>query len=189
MSGMVVWFTGLPASGKSTMARAIHRQLEQLGIAGCILDGDAVRRALSPTPGYDPEAREDFYQTLSQLAALLADQELVVLVPATAHHRRYRGHARQLSEGGSGRHGFLEVYVEASPADCEVRDIKGLYAAARDREIPLPGVTVPYDIPDNPDVIARGGCDRDAIAEVVRRIEGHVVPGVPGQQRIPGSIR
>ncbi|HEY6106413.1 MAG TPA: adenylyl-sulfate kinase, partial [Anaeromyxobacteraceae bacterium] len=82
--GAVVWLTGLPASGKSTLAARLRERLEALGRMAVVLDGDAVREALVPRPGYSAEEREAFYQTLASLAGLLARQGLSVLVAATA---------------------------------------------------------------------------------------------------------
>ncbi|HEY3497194.1 MAG TPA: adenylyl-sulfate kinase [Polyangiaceae bacterium] len=88
--GVVVWITGLPSSGKSTFAEKTRDALAGSAIPACLLDGDAVRASLVPTPGYSPEERASFYETLARLAALIARQGFVVLVPATAHRRTFR---------------------------------------------------------------------------------------------------
>ena len=90
--GVVVWLTGLPSSGKSTLARRVAATLRAAGRAVALLDGDEVRACLVPSPGYDDAGRGAFYATLARLAALLAHQGLVVLVPATAHRAEYRRH-------------------------------------------------------------------------------------------------
>src|SRR5205085_552587 len=82
--GAVVWITGLPASGKSTLATAIAAQLRAAGTPPIVLDGDEVRAAIVPRHGYDPDGRDAFYRTLGKLAALIARQGAIVLVPATA---------------------------------------------------------------------------------------------------------
>ena len=142
MSGVVVWLSGLPSSGKSTLARAVR---ERLGPASCILDGDDLRAALVPAPGYDAGARASFYATLANVAALLARQGLVVLVPATAHRRAFRDRARELAPA------FVDVYVATAASECAARDPKGC-GSVRPRERPSssPGLPSPSSRPSTP---------------------------------------
>ena len=163
MKGVVVWFTGLPRSGKSMLADAVRARLVAKGERPVVLDGDAVRAALVPRPGYDPEARDDFYTTLAHLAALVAHQGHVVLVPATAHKRAYRDAARELAPA------FIEVHVAASLAECKAHDHAGLYSSTA--RSALPGVGVGYEAPSAPEVVASGGEDPRALDSVVARIE------------------
>ena len=157
--GAVVCLTGLPRSGKSTLARAAHARLAARAVAAVTLDGDEVRAALSPTPGYDPEARDCFYATLARLAVLIARQGHVVLVAATAHRRRYRDLARELSPA------FVEVHVATPLSACRERDPAGLCRApTRDA---LPGVGVSYETPPAPEVTACGGEDDAAVDRIV----------------------
>jgi len=144
--GRVVWFTGLPSSGKSTLAR---RTAAALAPQACVvLDGDEVRECLSPPPGYDDTSRDQFYETLAKLAATLASQGQVVLVAATAHRRAYRDRARALSPG------LLEVFVDTPLSECARRDAKGLYASPPSQ---LPGVGASYEAPLAPDLVVRPG--------------------------------
>jgi adenylylsulfate kinase len=159
MSGAVVWITGLPASGKSMLAARLLARLRELGRCVAVLDGDDVRAALDPAPGYDPAARDAFYRTLARLAATLARQGHVVLVPATAPRRSQRAAARAAAPR------FLEVHVATSLAECERRDPKGLYRRARRGEAPdLPGLGAAYEPPLAADVVASGGEDEQAVA-------------------------
>ncbi|MES1174533.1 MAG: adenylyl-sulfate kinase [Myxococcales bacterium] len=136
MSGIVVWFTGLPSSGKSRFAERVRQRLAERGLRCCLLDGDRVRDLLQPKPGYSEQEREDFYVTLGNLAAELAGQGFLVLVPATASKRSYRDHARQRAPE------FLEVWLDADTEECRKRDAKGLYARfARGEVQGLPGRT------------------------------------------------
>ncbi len=161
--GAVVWITGLPSSGKSALAERLRRKLVHAKRPTILLDGDAVRAALKPAPGYDDHARRDFYETLANLAALFAAQGLVAIVPATAHLREYRERAKQLAPR------YLEVYVHVSAETCAERDAKGLYAAAREGKVAgLPGADLPYEAPDAPDIIALGGYDDEAIGKILR---------------------
>ena len=165
MSGVVIWLTGLPASGKSTLARALQARLRERGTQTAILDGDEVRAALVPTPGYSPSEREQFYETLARMAAVLARQGLTVIVAATAHRRVFRERARALSPR------YLEVHVATPQEECARRDPKGLYAEARRHDgIPLPGLAEPYEPPLRPDVLATGGLDEQAIQTIVAAV-------------------
>jgi adenylylsulfate kinase len=166
VNGLVVWFTGLPASGKSTFAERVRDAAKRRGWCSCVLDGDEIRAALVPKPGYEPEARDDFYATLANLAALLARQGMLVLVPATAHLRAFRENARTVAPD------FVEVWVNAPQGTAEDRDPKGLYAASRSGHVEhLPGVGVTYEPPLQPDVVASGGEDEHALAVLVELLE------------------
>jgi adenylylsulfate kinase len=164
--GAVVWMTGLPSSGKSTLAAALHAALARAGRPACTLDGDAVRAAIVPSPGYSPEARDGFYATLARLAALLAGQGLVAIVPATAHRAAYRADARALAPR------FVEVYVATPAEECKHRDAKGLYAAEGEGAVhALPGADLAYEPPAAPDVVASGGRDGAAIDRLMELLE------------------
>lgn len=159
--GTVVWLTGLPASGKTTLACELQVRLMRVGAASCVLDGDVMRGLLMPRLGYSDEERKEFYDTLARLAAELARQGLIVLVPATAHLRAYREHARELAPS------FLEVWVTTPLEECRRRDPKGLYATAGQVPGHLPGVDLAYEEPLHPDVHAAGGEDATAIERVL----------------------
>jgi adenylylsulfate kinase len=161
-SGCVVWLTGRPSSGKSTLARRLLEELRARGRPACALDGDDVRRALVPQPAYDDAARDAFYATLANLAALLAGQGLVVTVAATAHRKRYRERARGVAPR------FIEVYVDTAPEEAARRDSKGLYAAARSGQVQdLPGANLAYEPPELADVRVSGGKDPEAVERIL----------------------
>jgi adenylylsulfate kinase len=165
VSGVVVWLTGLPAAGKSTLAEALRERLQARGRPVCVLDSDELRAALRPRLGYDDQARDDFYATLANLAVLFAGQGMVVLVAATANLRRYRDAARARAPR------FMEVYVRVDPEECARRDPKGLYAAVRAGTLSgLPGVDAGYEPPESAEVVARGGQDADALERVLVRV-------------------
>jgi adenylylsulfate kinase len=163
--GLVVWITGLPSSGKSTLGRAALAALRARGREVVLLDGDEVRAALVPTPAYDDDGRAAFYETLTRLAALLSRQGTDVIVAATAHRRAFRDAARRaLAER------YMEVYVATSIEECRRRDDKGLYAASQDGAIAsLPGFGKGYERPSSPDVVARDGSDAQALGAIIER--------------------
>ena len=118
-SSAVVWFTGLPSSGKTTLAAQLQERLRELRVPCCMLDGDELRDALIPRPGYDESSRVDFYATLANLAALLERQGLIVVVAATAHRRDYREHARRAARR------FIEVWVDVPRQQRALRSSRG----------------------------------------------------------------
>lgn len=166
MTAAIVWFTGLPASGKSTLAERTRSHLAARGHPAIVLDGDAVRDVLG-AHAYTAAQRDELYRVVADLAVLLAGQDVTVLVAATAPRRVHRERVRR-SPGP-----VFEVWVRASVADCEARDVKGLYARAHAGEIDsLPGVGVPFEAPDAPAVIAEGGMDPVAVPAIAALVDG-----------------
>lgn len=146
-----VWFTGRPAAGKTTLARALKELAADRGVAIVHLESDSLRPILTPQATYAPEERDRFYEIVAGLAALLTEQGFPVIVDATAPRRAHRERARRLIPR------FLEVFVDTPPELCERRDPKGLYRAARLGEAPhLPGTGEPYEKPDRPDLVVSG---------------------------------
>ncbi|MFO0713213.1 MAG: adenylyl-sulfate kinase [Sandaracinus sp.] len=177
--GPIVWLTGLPSAGKSTLARAVAEQLRGLGRRDVVvLDSDVLRAALRPAPGYDEAARDAFYESLARIAALLAAEGLVVLVPATAHKRAFRARARALAPGR-----FVEVWLDTDLETCRARDAKGLYAQSEhDAASQLPGAALAYEPPEEAELVVRPG-DADAITRIAletgRIREGSSPRGAP----------
>lgn len=165
-AGVVLWFTGLPSSGKTTLACQLRDRLAAAGQASVLLDGDAVRDCLVPRPGYSDAERDAFYATLGRLAAMLAQQGHVVLVPATANKRRYRDEARAQAPT------FVEVFLDVPIEEAMRRDQgKGLYAKVGAGGT-LPGVSAAYEPPESPEVVAQGGGDERALGELMARVRG-----------------
>ncbi len=146
--GFTVWFTGLPCSGKSTLASLLQKELHGRGLAAEILDGDEVRQRLTKGLGYSKEDREENIRRIAYVAKLLNRVGAVAIAAAISPYRQSREEAR----GEIGR--FVEVYVNCPLDVCVRRDCKGLYAKAMRGEVPsFTGVTAPYEEPHNPEVV------------------------------------
>jgi adenylyl-sulfate kinase len=162
--GWVTWFTGLPGSGKTTLARAVRRALQEHEISTILIDSDELRRLMTADTTYAPAERDRLYNRLVELAVWLARSGEHVLIAATGSQRCYREAARtQLGPR------FAQVWVRCLLAVCGARDPKGLYGRAAAGLIHgLPGVDAPYEAPDAPEVIV--DTDRqtlDQAAEIV----------------------
>jgi adenylylsulfate kinase len=146
-----VWITGLPASGKSRITRALVEELDRRGIAVAVLESDALRHVLTPHPTYSEEERDTFYRAMTFIGSLLVAHGVPVIFDATANRRRYREAARTAIER------FMEVYVDCPLEVCIARDPKGLYRKAQSGEASaLPGLQAAYEPPDRPDVKVSG---------------------------------
>jgi adenylylsulfate kinase len=147
-SAGVIWITGRPASGKSTLARALADEFDARSIRASVVDSDEVRAAITPQPRYTPEERELVYRAVAYLAARLAREGIVAIVAATSHAAEYRRWAREICPG------FFLIYARCPLEVCEGRDPKGLYRqACADELTKLPGVGVPYEEPADADWI------------------------------------
>jgi adenylylsulfate kinase len=165
MNGAIVWFTGLPSSGKSRLAQRVRAHLARESWPCCLLDGDRVRALIHPRPGYSSAERDDFYLTLGELALELAEQGLIVLVPATAHRRQYRDRVRARARR------FIEVWMTASLDECRARDAKQLYARfGRGQVQGLPGEDESYEAPELAEVTASGGDDDAALSQIIQSL-------------------
>ena len=150
----VLWFTGLPASGKSTIANALEKKLHALGRHTYLLDGDNVRHGLCKDLGFTDAARVENVRRVAEVAALMADAGLIVLTAFISPFRSERRMARGLLPPGE----FLEIFVDTPPAVAEARDPKGLWRKARRGDLAnFTGVDSPYERPESPDVTVDGG--------------------------------
>ena len=158
----VVWLTGLPGSGKSTIADATVRRLHALGVHTYVLDGDNVRTGLNKDLGFTAEDRAENVRRVAEVAKLMKDAGLVVFVALVSPYRADREAAAALFEEGE----FLEVYVDTPVEVCAERDPKGLYAKAAAGNLPnMTGVGQTYEAPDAADIVLDGAGDLDAQVE------------------------
>ena len=163
VKGSTLWFTGLPASGKSTIAGALEARLVEAGIPAYRLDGDNLRHGLNANLGFSPEDRTENVRRTAEAAKLLADAGVVAIASLVSPYAADRATARKLHEDAGIT--FAEVYVDTPPEECERRDPKGLYAKARRGEIKdFTGVNAPYEPPANADLVL-GAEDVDAAVD------------------------
>jgi adenylyl-sulfate kinase len=149
--GATVWFTGLPASGKSTVAAAVEAELVRTGRCAYRLDGDNLRHGVCGDLGFTAEDRDRNVRRTAEVARLFADAGLVALVSVVSPYAAARLFARDLHERDGLR--FIEVYVNTPIEVCEERDPKGLYARAKAGQLQgFTGVDDPYEPPRSPDV-------------------------------------
>jgi bifunctional enzyme CysN/CysC len=149
--GATVWITGLPASGKSTVACALEERLAEGGVPCYRLDGDTLRHGLTSDLGFSAEERHENVRRAAHVACMFADAGLVAVCALISPHAAGRAVARQIHDAAVLP--FVEVYMSTSLQECERRDPKGLYARARAGELrDFTGVDDPYEPPDHPDI-------------------------------------
>lgn len=144
-----LWLTGLSGSGKSTIANILDEKLSSEGKHVYILDGDNVRLGLNRDLGFSEEDRAENVRRVAEVAKLFVDAGIIVIVCAISPFQKERQMARGLFDEGD----FIEVFIDTSLSECEKRDTKGLYAKARNGEIPyFTGIDSPYEAPSNPGI-------------------------------------
>jgi bifunctional enzyme CysN/CysC len=160
-----LWFTGLSGAGKSTIANLVERRLLADGFHTILLDGDNVRHGLNRDLGFTDADRVENIRRVAEVAKLMMDAGLIVLVSFISPFRAERQMARDLIGEG----GFMEVFVDAPLAVCEGRDVKGLYAKARAGKIEnFTGIGSPYEAPESPEIHLRS--DRESAADSASRV-------------------
>jgi adenylyl-sulfate kinase len=171
MAGFVLWFTGLSAAGKTTIANVVAPELEQRGCLVELLDGDVVRTHLSKGLGYSKEDRDTNIARIGWVASRLARAGATVIVSAISPYEEMRRHARGLVEPHTA---FVEVHVATPIEECARRDPKGLYAQAFAGELDdFTGVSAPYEAPVDPELRldTSGRTPSESAAVVLARLE------------------
>ena len=179
--GAVAWFTGLPSSGKSTIANDVYRRLLDRGFAVELLDGSEVRESLSRGLGFSHEDREEHVRRIGYVAKLLSRNGVIAICAAVSPYRATRDEVRRNTTN------FLEIYVECPVSVAESRDTDGMYAKARRGELhDFTGVNAAYEAPEAPEVHIHSDREpADAAAwKVLRTLEMiGVIPGAPESER------
>ncbi|KAJ2765500.1 Adenylyl-sulfate kinase [Coemansia nantahalensis] len=165
--GLTIWFTGLSASGKSTIASALEQHLLHRGISAYRLDGDNIRFGLNKNLGFSPEDRTENIRRIAEVSKLFADSAAVAITSFISPYRADRESARSLhDEAGIP---FVEVYADVPVGVAEERDPKGLYKKARAGEIKeFTGISAPYEAPVSAEIHIR--TDQTTIADAVHQI-------------------
>jgi adenylylsulfate kinase len=148
--GAVLWFTGLSACGKSTIANAVDDKLYAAGKHTIVLDGDNIRMGLNKNLGFSPEDRTENIRRIGEVAKLFAHAGTLAITAFISPYRADRDKVRAIMGPGE----FIEILVDATVENCEKRDPKGLYKKARAGEIKeFTGVSAPYEAPENPELV------------------------------------
>jgi adenylylsulfate kinase len=146
---LLLWFTGLSGSGKSTIANCVEQELHKNSIHTYTLDGDNIRKGLNSDLSFSPEDRTENIRRIAETAHLMMDAGLVVLAAFVSPYRIDRDHIRNVV----GHNNMIEIYIKTSVEECERRDVKGLYKKARKGEIKnMTGISAPYESPLHPDI-------------------------------------
>jgi len=166
--GFTLWLTGLPSSGKSTLAGILRSELDQLGYPVEVLDGDEVRQRLTKGLGFTKEDRDENIRRIAYVAKLLTRVGAVAIAAAISPYREIRDRAR--TEIGN----FVEIHVNCSLAVCMQRDVKGLYAKAMRGEVKnFTGISDPYEPPLNPEIVVY--TEKESAEESLNRIMERLV--------------
>jgi adenylylsulfate kinase len=154
--GVIIWLTGLSGSGKSTLAHTVEETLHKHGCRTFVLDGDNVRHGLCGDLGFSDKDRHENIRRIGEMAKLFMEAGIIVLTAFISPYRNDRDRIR----GMVGQGDFIEIYCNTPIEICENRDVKGLYKKARTGEIPeFTGVSSPYEVPENPELILNTGTD------------------------------
>ena len=147
--GLMIWFTGLSGSGKSTIAIALERELQNRGLLCRILDGDNIRSGINNNLGCSEEDRVENIRRIAEVGKLFVDTGIITIAAFISPNNRLREMAANII----GKNDFVEVYVSTPLEECERRDVKGLYAKARRGEIKnFTGISAPFEEPAHPDL-------------------------------------
>jgi adenylyl-sulfate kinase len=169
--GFVLWFTGLSGAGTSTLAEMLAPELRRRGRRVEVLDGDVVRTNLSKGLGFSKEDRDTNILRIGFVANLLARNGVAVITAAISPYRAIRDQNRGLVESDGSD--FIEVYAAATVAECEARDVKGLYAEARAGRRPgFTGIDDPYEPPERPEITCETGIETPEVS--FRRVLGYL---------------
>ncbi|MCD3219543.1 adenylyl-sulfate kinase [Mammaliicoccus sciuri] len=166
---VVIWFTGLSGSGKSTISVALEKALFEQNITSFRLDGDNIRHGLNQNLGFSPEDRKENIRRIGEVGKLMVDAGVVTMTAFISPYEEDRNTVRDILEDGE----FIEVYTKCSLDECESRDPKGLYKKARSGEIKeFTGINAPYEEPSNPEIVI--DTENESVEESVEKIVAYL---------------
>jgi len=170
-NSILLWFTGLSGSGKSTIANLVEYELYKKGIKTYTLDGDNVRKGLNSDLTFSPQDRTENIRRITEIANLMIDAGLVVLAAFVSPYKKDRENIKKTVKDVN----FVEIYINTSVEECERRDVKGLYRKARAGEIKnMTGISAPYETPENPDIEIK--TEEESIEDSVTKIIDFITP-------------
>lgn len=166
---VVIWFTGLSGSGKSTISVALEKALFEQNITSYRLDGDNIRHGLNQNLGFSPEDRKENIRRIGEVGKLMVDAGVVTMTAFISPYEEDRNTVREILEDGE----FIEVFTKCSLEECESRDPKGLYKKARSGEIKeFTGINAPYEEPSNPEIVI--DTENESVEESVEKIVAYL---------------
>lgn len=169
--GMMLWFTGLSGSGKSTVAIALERELHSRGLLCRILDGDNIRSGINNNLGFSAEDRVENIRRIAEVGRLFVDTGIITIAAFISPNNQLREMAAEII----GKDDFVEVFVSTPLEECEKRDVKGLYAKARRGEIKnFTGISAPFEAPEHPDITLN--TSKLPVEESVKILLDYVLP-------------
>ena len=169
-NSLLLWFTGLSGSGKSTIANALEHKLHLEGFKTYALDGDNIRKGINNDLTFSPEDRKENIRRIAEIANLMVDAGVIVLAAFVSPYKKDRENIARIV----GNDNFVEIFVNTSIEECERRDVKGLYKKARAGEIKdFTGVNAPYEAPENPEVeiITDGLSIEECVSKIYDKIK------------------
>mgnify|MGYP001403799729 CR=1 FL=1 len=168
---LLLWFTGLSGSGKSTIANCVEQELYKNNIHTYTLDGDNIRKGLNSDLSFSPKDRRENIRRIAETAHLMMDAGLVVLATFVSPYRKDRDHIRNIV----GDYNMVEIYINTSIKECERRDVKGLYKKARKGEIKnMTGISAPYESPLHPDI--QINTEKVTLVDATKQIINFITP-------------
>ena len=171
----LLWFTGLSGSGKSTLANLVEIELHKKRVSSYILDGDNIRQGINKDLSFTPGDRTENIRRIAEISNLMLDAGVVTLAAFVSPYIKDRMAVKQIV----GPDNFIEVFVNTSLAECERRDVKGLYKKARSGEIKnMTGISAPYEAPINPDleVVTDGHSIEESVEIIIKFITKKLKP-------------
>ena len=170
-NSLLLWFTGLSGSGKSTIANVVEQELFKQGISTYTLDGDNIRKGINNDLTFSPSDRTENIRRIAEVSNLMIDAGIVVLAAFVSPYKKDRDNIKSIVKDVN----FVEIFINTSVEECERRDVKGLYKKARAGEIKnMTGISAPYEAPENPDIEV--DTEQESIEDSVKRIIEFITP-------------